>query len=204
MTQQFARWGHRQGCHETNGRWHLIGCEIPAAELHNFSLERWQARAILVALAFLEHDFSHHDGARDRALARFYQRARYAGMTVYGRFNLFRMNLEAAHIDDPVLAADEVIAPSAQLNHVRRVNEAILVEQRGRILPYVSRRRAAGAQSQCSILDLDADLGIIRVHKLGRKSFQPIVYLKTDAGFGGCESMPEAGVRICRTQVVEQ
>ncbi len=39
------------------------------------------------------------------------------------------MNFLAAHVDGPVAAADEIITVSAQLQHVARVDEAVLVRE---------------------------------------------------------------------------
>jgi hypothetical protein len=48
-------------------------------------------------------------------------------MAVDGGFDLLGMNLEAADIDDAVLAPDEVVARAAKLDQVAGIDEVICI-----------------------------------------------------------------------------
>src|ERR1700722_11691219 len=76
---------------------------------------------------FSQNDVGDHNGAGDRAAPGFGARHSDLGMPVDHRFYFFRMNLEAADIDDAAKPSHEMISVPAQLDHVAGIDESFAV-----------------------------------------------------------------------------
>jgi hypothetical protein len=93
--------------------------------LQSARIRREFRRSACVAVAVGQNDIHDHDGAGDRAAARFGARHPHFRLPVDDRFDLLGMNLEAADIDDAAAPPDEMIAIAAQFHHVAGIDEAV-------------------------------------------------------------------------------
>ena len=82
-----------------------------------------------------QHDVGNHDRAGDRALLRPHQRHSHLWMPIDDRFDLLRMNLQSADIDDAAAAAGEDVAIAAPLHHVAGIDETVAIAQRACCAP---------------------------------------------------------------------
>src|SRR2546421_6551636 len=110
-----------------------------------------QSRSDLVCRLLLEkknvglgvqHDVGDHERARDRALPRSHERHPNAWVAVDDRLDLFRMDLQAADVDDAAPTADEVVAIAPSLEHVCRVDEPVGVHESLGLIAEVAGRGA--------------------------------------------------------------
>ena len=84
------------------------------------------------SLAAFQHHRRDHDGAGDRVLSAFDARHVNGRVPVEHRLDLFRMDLQAADIDDAAPPPHEIIAVIPQLDHVSGFDEALGVDERHR------------------------------------------------------------------------
>jgi hypothetical protein len=132
------------------------------------------------------------------------QRHAHPRVGVQHRFDLLRIHLESADIDDPAGAAPEVIAPPDQFHHIAGVDVAVIAQQHIRCGAEIAGGVAARANSQRVIHDLKIDAcGGVVDKRLG-KSLAPIVDVKRESRLGRSKGMRNAGIRIHRAQIVEQ
>src|ERR1700733_6341079 len=104
---------------------------------HGGDLVRWQRRpaigqnliADLSATAggssFSQNDIGDHNSAGDRAAPGFGARHSDLGMPVDHGFYFFRMNLEAADIDDAAAPSHEMVSVSAPFDHIAGIHEPL-------------------------------------------------------------------------------
>ena len=124
-------------------------------------------------------------------------------MPVDRGLDFLRVHLQAAHIDDSVLAADEVIAIAVPFHHVAGIDESFAVEERRSAGSDVSGCGACRAQPQRAVLDLDVDVAGAGVDEVRRKALQAVIDLEGDARLGRCIGVAEPRAGVHRPQIVE-
>src|SRR6266853_1026721 len=124
---ELAGGGNVERGHEMDDRRYFVPRQGLATGIENLV---FQSLGLGYAGRGLDHDIGDDDGPGDRALARLDQRHADRGMAVDHRLDLFGVDLEAADIDDPAAAADEMVAAVAQLDHVAGIDEAVGAAER--------------------------------------------------------------------------
>src|SRR5947208_2251746 len=125
---QLAGRVHDQAGNEVDRRGDLVPRQDLATAPHDLLLELQRPPVRGVGLG-VQHDVGHHEGARDRVFPRSHERHPNAWVGIDDRFDLLRMDFQTADVDDAAPTADEVIAISAALEHVCRVDEPVAVSE---------------------------------------------------------------------------
>ena len=81
----------------------------------------------------------------------------YFGMPVDDGFDFFRMNLEAADIDDAAAPSDEMVAVAAQLDHVAGIDEALASASAAAFAADIGMRGPRRADPERSVFDFHFD-----------------------------------------------
>ena len=131
--------GHFEAADEADRRRHFVAGKCRAAELQDLLLGLlrlpvqgvWRRR---------QHDIGDNQRTRQRVLSCSYKTHLDAWVPVDHRLHLFRMNLQAAHVDDTIPPADEIVAALPQFEHVAGVDEAVRIRQNPSVWTDVARR----------------------------------------------------------------
>ncbi len=170
----------------------------------DFALKRLDAGGCVNAARFAFHnDISDHNRARERTLSRSGARHLHSRMTVDHRLDLFGMDLQAADVNDTIPSADEIIAVTAQLDHVAGVDEAVRICERLARAPEVADRISRGADTQRAIFDLHFDAGTWLSDQTSRKASATIADLERYAGLRRSECMGDLGIRVESPKTVQ-
>ena len=118
-------------------------------------------------------------------------------MCVERGLHFFRVDLGAAHIDYPAASPNKIVAVTAFLDHVARIDEAFVVNQRGCALAKKASTGAARAHMDRAIdnLRLDGDIGVDPTRGKPRLS---VADHKDHASFGRSVSVLDPRARIKR------
>ena len=123
-------------------------------------------------------------------------------MAIDDCFDFFRMDLETAHIDDPVAPADEVVAAPAEFEGIACIHKALRILEWAAVFTQVTKRRALRANSQGAILNLHLNPGSVLDYAC-RKAHGAVAHVERDPGLGGRESMGDARLRIDGSEMVQ-
>src|SRR6185312_10936324 len=113
------------------------------------------------------------------------------------------MHLEAADVDDSSAAADEMVAPIAQLHTIAEIDESFCIAQRRSTRTEVGRRIAGRFDSQRPATDVQLDAMLGCIDQARGKSCAPITHLETNTGLGGGEGMRHHCTRKRSAQRIE-
>src|SRR5665213_3059332 len=136
--------------------------------------------------AFNQNDIGDHYAAGDRAASRFGARHAYLRMPIDDGFYFFRMNLEAADIDDAAPPSDEVVSVSAQFNHVTGIDVPLSIGQRHRVWADIGPRGSRRTNPERSVLDFHFDAATVISDDGCGEPLQAVIDRKTNAGLGRC------------------
>src|SRR3989475_8885007 len=125
-THHFACRSDGQGRNEGDRRRNLVPRKRFAAELQDLALDFCNPSVRWVGLCF-QNDVGDDERTCDGVLSGPHKRHAYARVAIDHCFDLLRMDLEAANVDDPTPSADKMIAVTTQLDHVAGVDEAVSV-----------------------------------------------------------------------------
>src|ERR1700679_25264 len=100
-------------------------------------------------------------------------------MTVYHRFDLFRMNFHAAYVDHAVSSTGEMKSAIPKLEHVAGVDETIRAGDRLAFFTQIAGRDARRADSKRSILNMHFDIATAP-HQTCGNARQAISHFKRD------------------------
>ncbi len=117
--------------------------------------------------------------------------------------DLFRVNLQAADIDDAALAPDKEITVAAPLHHIAGIDEALRVEERRAPRAHIARRGARRTNAQRAVDDFHLDAVANAFEVIRRKSGEAVIDGEADAGFGRGVGVADAGLRKSSAQIVE-
>ncbi len=143
----------------------------------------------------LKNDVGDDESANDRVLSRVDPACAHRLMRIERRLHLFRMNLGAADIDDSAAPADKIQPVPALLDHVARVDEAVLVRERGFDIPEEAQGAPVRAHAQGPADDLDPDRAI-SVQPGCRKARIAVIDREDDAGLGRGVGVLDARTRV--------
>src|SRR6185312_9874291 len=134
--------------------------------------------------AFNQNDIGDHDAAGDRAASRFGARHAYFRMPIDDGFYFFRMNLEAADIDDAAAPSDEMVSVSTQFDHVAGIDEPLSVDQRRCVWTDISTCGSRRTNPERSVLDFHNDTITVLPDDGCGETFQAVIDRETNAGLG--------------------
>src|SRR5580698_295962 len=109
VTDELSSLSDRQRGNEVDDGRDLVRGEFLTAEQQD-GLPYLRFVLALVVRFRIQHNISNHQCAGDGIFSGSNQRHTNFRMAIYDRFDFFRMDLQAADIDDPVAPADEIVA----------------------------------------------------------------------------------------------
>src|SRR5690349_18369447 len=124
-------------------------------------------------------------------------------MPVDHGLDLLGMNLQPADIDDAATPADEMVAVTAQLNHVAGIDKSIDIGEISRVPAHISMGGSPRSDTQGAIHDLHLDAAGILADQLCRKALAAVIDGKADARFRRGISMADRGLRKGLRQTIE-
>ena len=122
--------------------------------------------------AFSQNDVGDHDGAGDRAAPGFGARHADLSMPVDDGFYFFRMNLEAADINDAAAPSHEVVSTTTQFDHVAGIDEPICIGQRRGVWADIGTGGSGRANPERSVFDFHFDATAVLPDQGGGETFQ--------------------------------
>ena len=123
-------------------------------------------------------------------------------MSVDGCLDFLRVDLQSADVDHAAAPAQEIVPVAATLHHVARVDETFFVGKRGVVLADIAGSVSCRTDPKRTIDDFDVDVAG-RADQTLWKSLETFINFETDAGFRRRERMDDAGVRIERTESIQ-
>src|ERR1700704_5317706 len=151
----------------------------------------------------VQNHVSDDERAHDGVLLGPHLRYAHLRVRIDHRFDLLRVHLLAADVDDAVPSADEVIALTAELHDVPRVDEAVGIREGFGAAAQIPGCGSRRANPQRAILDLHLHAGAVAPDQARRKSRQPVAHFKPDAGFRRSERMHDGGRWIESPEMIE-
>src|SRR5882724_6445919 len=189
--------GNGQGRNKVDRRRDLVPGKRRAAVLESL------AASVRGAGFSVQHHVSDDERSHDGVLLGPHLRNAHLRVRIDHRFDLLRVHLLAADVDDAVPSADEVIAFTAELHDVARVDEAVGIREGGGAAAQIPGRGSRRANPQRAILDLHLHASGVAPDQAGRKSRQSVANFKPHAGFRRGERMHDVGPWIESPEMIE-
>src|SRR5262249_32028460 len=115
----------------------------------------------------------------------------------------FWMDLQPADVDDPVPSSDEVVAATAEVDHIPGVDEPILTGERRALVAQVAQPVSPRANAQRAVLDLHHHATAALLHQARGKACKTIAHVERHTGFRRGERMGDLGLWVDRLEMVQ-
>src|SRR6266480_4742657 len=194
--------GNRQRSNKVDRRRNLVPGKCRATVLEDRVLE-CLAACVRGAGFSVQNHVRDDERARDGVLLGPHLRSAHLRVRIDHRLDLLRVHLLAADVDDAVAPADEVIAFTAELHDVPRVDEAVGIRQGFGAAAQIPGGGPRRANPQRALLDPHLHASAFLPDQACRKSRQPVADFKPHAGFRRSERMHDGGPRIESPQMIE-